>query len=194
MLTIAVLTGRRPDLLQRTLDSFTANHPDIWESATRTVLHNGADRPTAAILDRHDWHDRCTTDRLLPIGEATTLLTERSASTELLLRLEDDWEAGPGIWWSDALDALDTGAEQVRLRKASEPVSPRCMVCRAAGHLHFTFNPTLTLTSTWKAMLPTVNERDAMRTFHGRHAVQLDPGVFAHIGGDDSLRTNGGQP
>jgi hypothetical protein len=195
-LNINVLTGRRPDLLQRTLDSFTVNHPDVWESAVRTVLHNGGDPQTAAILDRHTWHDRHVTDRLLPIGEATTLLTARSAAhgTDLMLRLEDDWEAEPGGWWDDAVTLLDGGAAQVRLRKASEPVSARCMVCRQPGHLHFTFNPTLTYTKTWTSLLPIVNERDAMRKFHRQPAAQLQPGVFAHIGGDDSLRTNGGKP
>ena len=195
-LVIAVLTGRRPQLLRRTLDSFATNHPNLWSSAVRTVLHNGGDLPTAAILDGHLWDDRHTTDRLLPIGEATTLLTERAArfGTDLMLRLEDDWKAKPGGWWQQALVALDGGAEQVRLRRANEQVSPRCLVCRKPGHLHFTFNPTLTPTKTWVGLLPIANERDAMRKFHGRHAAQLEPGVFAHIGGGNSLRTNGGRP
>ena len=195
-LVIAVLTGRRPQLLRRTLDSFATNHPDLWGSSIRTVMHNGGDLPTAAILDGHQWDDRHTTNRLLPIGEATTLLTRRAAEHEpdLMLRLEDDWEAEPGGWWDDAVTLLDGGAAQVRLRKASEPVSARCMVCRQPGHLHFTFNPTLTYTKTWTSLLPIVNERDAMRKFHRQPATQLQPGVFAHIGGDDSLRTNGGKP
>ena len=195
-LAITVLTGRRPNLLRRTLDSFVTNHPNLWASAVKTVLHNGGDRETADILDRHLWDDRHTTDRLLPIGEATTLLTERTAmfDTDLMLRLEDDWKAEPGGWWQQAVVAIDAGSEQVRLRRANEQVSPRCLVCRTPGHLHFTFNPTLTYTETWTSLLPIANERDAMRKFHGRHAVQLKPGVFAHIGGGNSLRTNGGRP
>lgn len=195
-LAITVLTGRRPNLLRRTLDSFVTNHPNLWASAVKTALHNGGDPETSDTLDQHDWADRHTTDRLLPIGEATTLLTRRAAEhgTDLMLRLEDDWEASPGDWWDDALSALHAGAEQVRLRKADEPVSARCLVCRKPGHLHFTFNPTLTPTETWMSLLPVANERDAMRKFHGRHAAQLQPGVFTHIGGNSSLRTNGGKP
>jgi hypothetical protein len=195
-LNINVLTGRRPDLLEKTLDSFATHHPDIWESAVRTVLHNGGDPQTAAILDRYEWHDRHTTDRLLPIGEATTLLTARSAAhgTDLMLHLEDDWRAEPADWWDQAVAALDAGADQVRLRRSNEQVSPRCLVCRKTGHRHFTFNPTLTYTETWTALLPVASERDAMRKFHGRHAAQLQPGVFTHIGGKSSLRTNGGKP
>ena len=196
MLTIAVLTGQRPQLLRRTLDSFATNHPDLWGSSVRAVLHNGGDPATSDILDGHQWDDRHTTDRLLPIGEATTLLTLQAAEhdPDLMLRLEDDWEASPGDWWDDALSALAAGAEQVRLRRTDDPVSARCRVCRRTDHLHFTFNPTLTLTETWVGLLPVANERDAMRKFHGRQAAQLEPGVFSHIGGDDSLRTNGGKP
>lgn len=204
-LTINVLTGRRPELVQRTLDSFATNHPQVWGMATRTVLHNGGDQETSDVLDRFEWHDRQTLDRLLPIGEATARLAgqAKDAGCELVLRLEDDWEARPGDWWDDAAGLLEV-VGQVRLRRSDERVSARCMVCRQTtrwkqhgngetGHAHFTYNPTLMTLGTLLALFPHRDEQDAMRRFHPRPVGRLLPGVFAHIGGDGrSLRENGG--
>lgn len=194
MLTVAVLTGLRPGLLERTLDSFVAHHQALWSSARRVVVHNTGDPATAKVLDRYRWHERETTDRLLPIGEATALLNSLCEG-DITLRLEDDWQAHPV---PIPLDLLDD-ADQVRLRRTSDAVAPRCAVCRRrtawerldgghlVGHTHWTYNPTLTRT----AALVAGPERDAMRATHPATVVQHVPGVFSHIG-DESLRANGG--
>jgi hypothetical protein len=203
-LTIAVLTGRRPALLERTLTSFVKHHGDVWDDACRIVLHNAGDDETVGVLGRFRFDVRHVTDRLLPIGEASTLLTEIASDTgaDLLLRLEDDWEAQPQPWFDQAVRLL-CQVDQVRLRRSDERVSSRCAVCRRnirwtvktgfklSDHAHWTFNPTLTRMETAVNMLPVASEKDAMRKTHPVRVAQLTPGVFTHIG-NWSLRKNGG--
>ena len=207
MLTIAVLTGLRPGLLQQTIDSFTKHHPEIWESAYRTVIHNTGDAATADVLDRHDWHLRRTTDELLPIGAASQLLGEQVRLTEpdYVLRLEDDYLAHPGDWWDTATGLL-TDVDLVRLQRADERTKSSCVVCgnrtrwtyvpgaKIADDAHYTHRPTLTRFETFDSLFPYKHERDAMRKFHGRKSAQLVPGVFSHLapGRPLSLRKNGG--
>ena len=207
-LTIAVLTGRRPALLERTLTAFTDHHPEVWGSAVRCVMHNTGDDATRQVLDRYDWDLRHTTNgRLLPIGEASQILGQQveEAGTEFVMRLEDDWEAHPVDWWEDAVQLLDT-AGQVRLRRHDEKVMGRCAVCRNQmlwveqdGHrvtkdAHYTHNPSLMRTELFLTLFPYRDERDAGRKFHGQPAAQHVPGVFSHLGGDGkSLKKNGGR-
>lgn len=206
--TIAVLTGRRPDLLTRTLDSFATHHRELWDTAVRTVLHNTGDAETVQVLDRFRWDDRQTTDELLPIGAASQLLGLQvaDADTEYVLRLEDDWEASPVPFYHDAVALLEL-AGQVRLRRADERVMDRCAVCRKpfrwrqvggghsiSNHGHYTHNPSLMSTDVFATLFPYTNEKEAGKRFHGRSIVQHTPGVFAHLGGDGrSLKKNGGQ-
>ena len=207
MLTIAVLTGRRPELLRQTLDSFTRHHRNIWDQARRTVMHNTGDRETADILDRYDWHLRRTTPTLLPIGEASQLLGRQVRATEpdFVLRLEDDYLAHPGDWWDTATGLLGQ-VDLVRLQRADERTKSRCSVCgtrtrwtrvpgaRIADDTHYTHRPTLMRYESFDSLFPYKHERDAMRKFHGRRSGQLVPGVFSHLapGKPLSLRKNGG--
>lgn len=206
-LTIAVLTGCRPDLLRQTLDSFARHHSHIWESANRTVMHNTGDAETADILDQHDWHLRRTTDELLPIGAASQLLGEQVRLTEpdYVMRLEDDYLAHPVDWWTDATSLLEQ-VDLVRLQRADERTKDYCVVCRhktrwtyapgakIADDAHYTHRPTLMRFGVFDALFPYRHERDAMRKFHGRRSAQLVPGVFSHLapGKPMSLRKNGG--
>lgn len=203
-LTIAVLTGRRPELLQQTLDSFVEHHSHIWDDARRTVFHNSGDVETAEVLDRYVWHDRRIHEGgLLPIGEASQVLAGQ-VDSEYVLRLEDDWQACPVDWWDDAVALLDV-AGQVRLRGSSEKVSPKCQSCRqplnwqqhgkhrVSDHGHYTHNPSLMRTKDFLALFPYQNERVAGRRYHGKPIAQHQPGVFTHLGGDGrSLKHNGG--
>ena len=191
MLTIAVLTGLRADMLQRTLASFTEHHREVWGNARKVVFHNAGDEPTGSILGRYRWDDRHMVTALLPIGQASQILAAMVPQDGYVLRLEDDWEAQPGVWWDDAVKLLD-GADQVRLRVATENVSPRCLVCRG-DHLHFTHNPSLMRAETLHSLTPYTDERDAMRKFHGLRSVQLSPGVFSHIGGWSLKENLGGR-
>jgi len=209
---VTILTGRRPALLERTLASIVDFEDDLLRTAYVVVLHNGGDQPTRPILAAHDGHLNkvLTTDDLLEVGPATSLLANAATASGLpyWLHLEDDWVATgdhPG-WLDNARDILDDHDEisQVRLRRSDEPVLKRHQVTNApivwtahgrywtADDAHWTNNPALM--RTWEAPLawPAVGEREAQRRWHraGQHAVaQLDPGVFVHIGdGDLSLR------
>lgn len=209
---LTVLTGRRPDLLQSTLESLVDFETDLLATATVVVLHNGADQPTRPILARHDGHiDRIvTTDDLLEVGPATSILAGEAMMSRkpYWLHLEDDWLATgdhPG-WLDDARDILDDDDEigQVRLRRSDEPVLTRHMVTnepivwtphgrfRRADDAHWTNNPALMRTYEAPLGWPASGEREAQRRWRraGMHAVaQLDPGVFIHSGGGDrSLR------
>jgi len=206
-LCIAVLTGRRPQLLAQTLDSFTRHHRRIWDGAFRTVLHNTGDPETAEILDRYRWDHRRTTGRLLPIGEASQLLGQqvRDLEPDYVMRLEDDFLAHPADWWGTATGLLGQ-VDLVRLQLAAEPTKGRCGVCqtkvtwtrvaggRIAVDAHYTHRPTLMRFDVFDSLFPYRNERHAMLKFHGRKSAQLVPGVFSHLapGRPLSLRKNGG--
>jgi len=204
-LVVAVLTGLRPALLRRTLDSFALHHPDVWDAAARVVHHNTGDRDTAEVLDRYEWDVRNTVHDLLPIGEASQRLgcAVRQVDASYVLRLEDDWQSHPGAWLEDAKQLLEQ-TDQVRLWKGK--TSRRCLVCRrplswsragkhlVSGHAHYTHTPSLMKTGTFLRLFPYKDEREAMQKFHGRPVAVHVPGVFTHLGGgQESLKRNGGR-
>lgn len=215
---LTVLTGARPDLLERTLGSLAEFEPGLLASATVIVLHNGGDQTTRPILARHDGHINAvlTTDQLINVGPATSILAGEAVKSRqpYWLHLEDDWAATGDhpAWLNQARNLLDDHDEiaQVRLRHVTEPVLPRHMVTnrplqwedrgswRFAPDAHWTNNPALM--RTWEAPLawPAAGEREAQRRWHtaNQHGVaQLDPGVFVHLGEDGrSLRKLTGSP
>lgn len=199
MLTITVLTGRRPALLEQTLRSMAERQTEVWEMATRTVVHNGGDPETADVLDRYEWHDRKTLQgRLRTIGEASQYLLKQAADADNLyvMRLEDDWEATSSVWLQDAVALLDE-VGQVRLRHYDEPVLRKHRVTKepivwrtqTSGHkvtrsAHFTHNPNLMRTWDAVSLGGYEDEMDATRRYHeaGWKSAQLVPGVFRHLG------------
>ena len=210
-ITIAVLTGHRPELLRQTLGALPKW---LCETARMAVFHNGGDRATVRELSQFKWDLRLTRwiDEILPIGPAFSELMNYviAADTELILYLEDDWlftgDQDDRRWLETAIAALrwpEVGL--VRLRNVSERTLNRHMITRepivwkqvpgqrftVADRAHYTFNPTLmrVIDIPW----PATDETDAQRIFeiHSpiRHkSAQLHPGVFSHIGGDQSLR------
>lgn len=214
-LTVAVITGRRPDLLATTLHSFAAQNPDLWNTAVRVAVHNGGpdDCETAETLDSFRWDVRHRVNGpLLGIGAASAVLAEQvrhAPPTALLLRLEDDWECVRQHWFADAASILnDPTVGQVRLRKAAEPVMRndrltgrpiRWRQYRDTGHhvalAHYTHQPSLMRTEDWHALFPYRNEVDAARRFRrsALRTVQHRPGVFKHLADRTrSLKWNGG--
>ena len=214
MLTVTVLTGRRPDLLADTLNTLRHHRPSLLADAHVAVLANGNDLPTRKVLDRHaDVIDHLdTTDRLLTIGPAISRLADHAylSGSPFWFHLEDDWRTTTGHdWITQAAAILDrhNDVAQVRARVAAEPVMAKHRITRQpivweqregwrhAAHAHLTFNPSLIRTADIVHGWPCTSEVDAMRRWvnAGREAVaQLDPGVFAHTG-DLSLRRTVGK-
>ncbi len=133
-----------------------------------------------------------------------------------VMHLEDDWEfIGPGSGFLGQAEWLlrkHPEVGQVRLRKHAPPSVPSQRTMRnhmvtgrrilwkdkrasggfdyRLGDAHLTFNPTLMRRAILADLFPCEGERDAARKFLSRRhkVVQLMPGVFRHIGRDDSLR------
>lgn len=220
MLVVTILTGHRPELLARTLDSslplLAAFDPTV------IALHNGygsgsdGDRATADILTR--WVDDDYIDRvvlapgMVPIGRGVSQLAHMAAQSgaDHWLHLEDDWQANPAVdddWYAAAVDLLDSGkVGQVRLRNASDPVLSYDMVTKRRivwqdhggwriGEAHLTFNPALVRVADIPHGFPCVSEADAQRKWrrHHRRVAQHLPGIWTHIGDGQSLRKQYGQ-
>lgn len=198
-LTIAVLTGQRPELLARTLSSFVRHQGAIWGDAVRVVVHNSGDEATAEVLSEYEWHvERTIIGELLSIGEASAHLLELvgEADSTYVLRLEDDWQVDATPFFDDSVRLLeDVG--QVRLRKFHEPVltshritkKPIRWVKHETGHYvtesaHYTHNPALMRTWDAVALGPYSDELHASRKFveAGWASAQHLPGAFRHLG------------
>ena len=213
---VTVLTGGRPALLADTLAAVREHADGLLDAAHVIALNNGGDDATREVLDGHaDVIDEVrTTEPMLHVGPATSRLARaaRTAGRRWWLHLEDDWRAHPSGDWLDAafrIFATDPQVSQVRLRLADEPVLSRHMVTRETirwrdrdGYritpdAHWTNNPALMRAAHAGDAWPSESERTAQRRWRaaGHRAVgQLVPGVFAHTGGEQSLRLVTGSP
>lgn len=202
-LGISLLTGGRPELLERTVRSFEGRWPEQVRAAHVVALVNGPDERSLGVLEQAGWIDRILTyeNEPLTIGMATSVVVAAVTGhpgVELLLHLEDDWETH-----TVDVEALiraaaflgDPAVGQVRLRHRSEPCLDHHMISGRAiewnqhkdhrrGTAHFTFNPSLITREVADRVYPAVDERDAQRRFvdAGLDVVQLEPGAFSHIG------------
>lgn len=204
-LIVTILTGRRPHLLQRTLETTMTR---AWFShASRMVAFvNGNDLATQKVVD--DWIYRSDySTKYLTIGEATSACARiaLSPSYDYWLHLEDDWECinSEVRWLEESIALLGSGkVDQIRLRDASEKVLTKHMVTGAPirwkkegnfdiGEAHLTFNPFLMRVSDIGDAFPCEGERDAQRKWLAaghKMVAQHHPGLFRHIGGGESLR------
>ena len=205
---ITVLTGRRPELLARTLASLP---PELGGFARVVALHTGREKvgdETDNILASHPYIDaRKSDDEVRPIGENVSQLAEqvKNSGATYWLHLEDDWvyDTHHHGWLDDAREILeDPSVAQVRLRHFGEKVMDRSMVdntrihWKPAGHhlrgkAHITLNPSLVRVADVDKMWPATGERDMQRNAHRnglRTVAQHLPGVWRHIGDDVSLR------
>lgn len=201
--TIAVLTGQRPELLARTLTAMAAHQPVLWAEATKVVVHNTGDKGTAAVLDQYDWDRRVVLDGALRgIAEASQYLIRAAAEADrrYVLRLEDDWVADAVTFYPVAAQILEDpelNVGQVRLRRYVEKVMTKHRVTKKPivwrrlenGHdwapsAHYTHNPSLMRTWDLAAIAGYSDEVDAARRFlrGGWSSVQHIPGAFAHGG------------
>lgn len=210
-LTVTVLTGRRPHLLARTLNSFVDHNPGVLDAARLVAMVNGSDQESLDVIAGFPVNVLLATETLAPIGEATSTLAEvaHKRPSRWWLHLEDDWESTGPVPFALAERILTDYPEvgQVRLRRRDERVMSKHRVTRqpirwmprdgwvSAKSAHLTFNPALWRTADIPKAFPCANEVDAMRRWvaAGMHRTgQADPGCFRHIGDQESLRTNGG--
>lgn len=209
-LGIGLLTGGRPDLLRRTLESLSAHAPRALAEAYVLVLVSSRDAETESYVRSLPFVDRTVvSDEPLSVGRATSRLVTELAATrgvETVLHLEDDWASATLVdgWLARGVELLQAAPRigQVRLRHRSEPVLAHHMVTRrpivwsAEGDVltspaaHFTFNPSLLRARDVPRFFPCATELEAQRRFlrAGLATAQLSPGVFRHIGGGRSVQ------
>lgn len=203
--SIGILTGRRLDLLGKTISSLQAASPPLLTNAYVVAYLNGRDDATDAYLRSLSFVDDyiyIPSDRPEPIGPAVTRLASHVIGrSDYHLHLEDDWlcAASPSDFMTKTQAILDTHPEigQVRLRSRKEIVMTRHMVTGTPSRwtktadgvlvskLHFTFNPSLMRTEDLRGLYPAASEIDAAKNYckHFKYVAQLDPGVFFHTGG-----------
>jgi hypothetical protein len=205
---ITILTGNRPMLLRKTLQSLASRAPELIAQARVVALANGSDAPTLDILKKSGWvKDILQTDTLLPIGEAFSFLMKNSlGSSRYVFHLEDDWDCCgmENEWWGRAVHCIENErVGQVRLRYAKD----RSMSMNALTHqtirwekrddyvqvsknAHFTFNPSLVPVTVMQGLYPCGSELDAMAKFSALSlkVARVLPGAFIHSGtGNKSL-------
>lgn len=203
---LCILTGWRPHLLRQTLASLPAG---LLRSAYVIVCHDGGDDDTRRVLEKYEkdidiLHIKTHDDRQMDtIGvNWSALASEAVEHGAYMMMLEDDWQyiTEEQSWIQSAIGALaDPDIAQVRLRHLSDRVRPRHMITgestRWTPHqyglisdTHFTFNPSLMRTADIHRIFPCDGEIQAQTramTEDMRCVVQLVPGVFTHLAGDD---------
>jgi GT2 family glycosyltransferase len=191
---VTLLTGRRPDLLAKTLASLEGSGIEI------DFFVNGADTESLQVV-----HDSGIVNSLhhwpewLGIGAAMNRVAEHVAGEDgYWLHLEDDWELTRPIDIRTAQAFLDDHPEvgQVRLRRRDDGASHRHYLTKRRinwqgegikiGNAHATWNPALQRTSAAQ-VYPVTGEVDFMRKMPQINA-QTDPGHFRHLGEGRSLR------
>lgn len=203
MITVTLLTGFRPELLNRTIANLRNYAPGLLETAHVKVLCNGGDGASAQFLAQQGWVDQFDAHSgiQLPVGAAVSRLMSDLPDRPYLMHLEDDWELCTtyDFWLGSALIALeDENVKQVRLRHRGESVRDynmsngkkiiweRATSQYLIGNAHYTLNPSIMRTEDVLDIWPAHSEARAMHKFRGMVA-QLNPGAFWHIGKNQSL-------
>lgn len=203
-MVVTIMTGKRPELLDKTLESLFGVFPYLYNE-TLMALANGGDEPTQDVLRKYEvpyFH----TKELLPIGQSISLLAQyaQQAGDKYWLIMEDDWLATDSDTVTKAVDIMDANPDitQIRLRHISETVLTRNMVTNEpitwqvhdgyrTAKAHLTFNPSIIRTKDIPKAFPCTGERHAQKNWHSNGmwlVAQLTPGIWKHIGQDNSLR------
>lgn len=189
---ITVLTGRRHDLLDRTL----RNIPP----ATVFVNDISRDPRSVEIAKQHDcqvsgWEE------WTGVGESMSRIAEWVKQFPgYWMHVEDDWSARGPIPFDECFTFLDHHPEvgQVRLRRRSDGASGRNYLTKAriewtggrilTGNAHATWNPTICRTSDAE-LYPVEGEVEFMRNHSERYELNAQhPGCFTHTGDGRTLR------
>jgi hypothetical protein len=218
-LCLTVLTGRRLDLLRRTLSALDQADLQILRGSVVIVYLNGHDPETAKVVrglpyvDRFEYRDTSTPE---PIGNAVSRLANWVPKRcRYHMHLEDDWtcKAKNSQFLADASMVLELEPKvgQVRMRLTSESVMKHNMITHSAAPwkdrkahgleyqvsaLHYTFNPALGRVADLGKIYPADHERTAAKNYmrHFPLVAQIPPGCFKHIGDEGkSLRAKLGR-
>lgn len=201
---ITFLTGKRPALLLRTLNSFTLYNQELLNNSRVIILNNGGDEETRDVIKHFPFvNEIIATPKVLGIGEALSTIASHITDGDYWLSCEDDFECTrSGL--ENEVSILEDHPEisQVRLRRVDDGGLGYHMVTGKPliwvqtdtykyAKAHRTFNNNLTRVSDIPKCFPCTGERDAQRKWYGNEmnfVAQVIPGYFKHIGGDNSLR------
>jgi hypothetical protein len=201
-MVITILAGGRPKLLEQTLRSTFKQMPELKKEKIIALVNNGCE-DSVGLLKGYGINKIVGSKRLLPIGDSISILAELAYQTKekYWLHLEDDWQAMRG-GVEKAVEILDKYEEitQVRLRLDSEKVLDKHMITGKPikwlqqkgfkyAKAHYTFNPSVIRTQDILKPYPCTGERDAQKKWLDNGSIaQLQPGIYKHIGGGQSLR------
>lgn len=213
-LVVTILTGDRPKYFIDTIRSIEDAAPGLLSSSYLIVCHNGGNGKTREAIDIIPAVNEIIpigNNGMVSLGEAMSAISNRLVTAfghGEWIHLEDDWVAAttaPAQWWlAEASRILKLHADvgQVRLRHRCEsthkknlrtgkpitwtPLDSHTLISETA---HYTCNPAMMRIQDIGNIWPAPGENAAMDNFArtGLKVAQLSPGVFHHIGGENSL-------
>lgn len=164
-LVITILTGGRPEHLERTVKRAHVLWSECFLNAHVVAYVNQRDPNSEALLDTYHVAHTTLGGALTSIGYGVQTLARQALAVpgaRWWLHLEDDWSLTQDRAWiassvREAAGILDEhpAVHQVRLRRAMEPCLPQHMVTGetlewalvqnryATARAHWTFNPSL---------------------------------------------------
>lgn len=208
----AILTGQRPLLLKQTLEALYEYCPKMLARNKIIIFNNSGDQPTRDVINQYSFDMVYEAPYVRTCGEAYSFIGKQIQTfypkEEYLLFIEDDWVCtlGEDEWVNQSIKLISKkNVSQVRLRHTDEKVLSKHMVTgkpirwietdggyMLAEAAHLTFNPSFLKINDLRRFLPASGEREAQKNFVSngmKGVVQLLPGVFRHIGDEDSLRS-----
>ncbi|MCA9069933.1 MAG: hypothetical protein KDA84_13465, partial [Planctomycetaceae bacterium] len=204
LILVGVLSYRRPDYLQQTLEAFLARNATLLDGTIQLIgLDQAATESTRQVFDqfRESFEAVYFTPENHGIGWGYSQLVRCAANhgAEFYLHLEDDWLCRESL--ADYLSPLlelfrqsDVGT--IRLRTIADPIDGMNHVTQEpltfvdwdanfeVGDFHYVFNPHLVRLKVSQKLIPCVSEHDAQIRYHklGLRAARLKAHVFEHGG------------
>ena len=205
ILPVVTLTFRRPQYLQKTIQTFIEkNENNLDMFSFRILVQGGLDPGTANVLkkwkdyldfvDVRDKNEGCARGFNICMQEALRL------RTPYLLHLQDDWESKEPIsnYLPEIFNFMDTHKVVgcIRLGSIHEKGSKRNVISGdlvrwskkskhiLVGNAHFTLQPTILRCDVVEQMTPIIKEHHAQQKYHklGLQVAQLDADCFLHTG------------
>lgn len=204
---VGVLTGGRPQLLQRTLAQTFSQLPR--SKVHLVVLINGGDEDTLRVVEGYyaggQAGEQIVTPEMLPIGAAVSLMAKHLPQQGVYFHLEDDWSVHADVTLhlcaaAELIRCTDAG--HVKLRHFNDEKTnlsrqgcaikweaPETWYWRS-NNASFTFNPAVTRMDIVHTVFDCRGEYDAQEKYEAIAApiVQMIPGCYIHADEGDSLR------